>query len=171
MRVSAKTLAKMQPRRPKPRPRGNSNHPAFKAAQFKKGQSGNPGGKPKFYVRMATKLADELAMPAPAPISKALGLKKGATKYDACLASMLHCAMTGDWQAALGIREVIEGKLPNRSLNISASLERMLQDADFRQFVDQQLQSYLAQKGETYEPGIGSGSDAFAGSAPAIESE
>jgi hypothetical protein len=131
---------------PRSKPRGKPTPRNLKP--FKKGfdPRRNLKGAPS-YVRMGTRLREELSAPAPVEIIKALRLKKGATKYDAVLAAMLHAAMTGDWQCALGLREVIEGRLPNRNFNLTASMEKFLEDPGFRHFLDEQHGAYLSQIG------------------------
>ena len=131
---------------PRTKPRGRPTPQNLKP--FKKGfdPRRNLKGAPS-YVRMETRLREELSAPAPVEIIKALRLKKRATKYDAVLAAMLHAAMTGDWQCALGLREVIEGKLPNRNFNLSASMEKFFEDPKFREFLEQAHGEYLGQIG------------------------
>jgi len=131
---------------PRSKPRGKPTPRNLKP--FKKGfdPRRNLKGAPS-YVRMETRLREELSASAPPEIIKALRLKKRATKYDAVLAAMLHAAMTGDWQCALGLREVIEGRLPNRNLNIGIAGERFLEDPGFRQFLEQAHGEYLGKIG------------------------
>ena len=146
-KITLRQIAHAAPERAKGAPRGNSNHPAFKARQFKKGQSGNPGGRVKVYTRMASRLAEELAKPAPKEFRKAFKLKPSATQYDICLASMIRCAMAGEWQAMLGIRDVIEGRLPNKNYNLTVEMQAYLDNPGFREFLNQQHQLYLEQGG------------------------
>ena len=131
------------PKKPKGKPRGN---PA-KLKPFKKGYDPRRSGR-KGHVQMSTRLIDELDKPAPPEVRKKFGLKPSATKYDCCLASMVHAAMVGDWQAALSIRDVIEGKLPNKNYNLSVEMQAYMDNPGFREWLAGQHESYLVAFGQ-----------------------
>lgn len=114
---------------------------------FKKGQSGNPGGKSRVLQRFGTRIAEELVQPAPEPLRRWYKLPKGATKFDVMMAAAVAQAMDGDLTAFVALRETCEGKLPSKNFNISASMERFLEDPKFREFLEQSHGEFLQQQG------------------------
>ena len=127
---------------PRPRPRGNG----FKKGNthgFPKGESGNPGGKPKVFQKFSAKVAEEMLQPCPREIKKALGLKRGATTYDAMVKALLLQAAGGDTAAFTTARETVEGRLVQKNVNISASLEALQNDPQFVEWLESQHAQYL----------------------------
>jgi hypothetical protein len=123
----------------------------WKAHYFPKGKSGNPGGKPKVpYVKFADRLADELTKPAPNAMKKLLGMhpNRQVTQYDCLVAAMVQAAAAGDWQASLGIRDVIEGRLPQTNYNLSVQMKAFMEDKQFQEFLQEQHGAYLQQIGD-----------------------
>jgi hypothetical protein len=137
-RKAAEVLRVLQTKK---RPRGRA-FPKGHTLGFKKGQSGNPGGKPKILMRFGAAIAEELLKPCPRETAKELGLRGTASNFEAMIASAVRQGIW-DWTAALGIREVIEGKLPTRNFNLSASAERFFEDPKFREFLEQAHGEYL----------------------------
>ena len=64
--------------------------------QWKKGQSGNPSGKPKGAVNLSTWIVKALEEPAS---SSLYGMKKGQLPIEAMIAAMVSRAMDGDVRA------------------------------------------------------------------------
>lgn len=153
IKLDAKTVAHLAPARRKCTPRGSSSHPAWKANQFPKGKSGNPGGKPKVLQKFATKVAEELSKPAPKELRKPLKLKNGATMFDAMMSAAVMQAAQGDLGAFVVMRETLEGKLPQRNYNLSVSMQAYMDDPEFAKFLDAQHAEYRKQIGEPYAPG------------------
>ncbi len=124
MKVDITTALRMRRKGP-PRGAGNHDHPAWKANQFPKGKSGNPGGKPKVIQRFATMYVEQLVQSADNKVTKALGLKRGSSNFECLIKGMLNAAVRGDVAAAREIREVLEGKTitPIVSATIHAELE------------------------------------------------
>lgn len=138
------------------KPRNHAEH--LRKYQFKRGHDArrNPGGKPKVYVRFNAMLMERMMQPCPADIKKALRLGRGANYYDAIIQAMILSAASPDGTAErMNVHDLIEGRLANKSINLSAGVERLVSDPEFRQFVDTQLNSYLQQKGEPLELGTG----------------
>jgi hypothetical protein len=129
--TSRKLASLLPPVWPKRRPRGSHDHEAWRANQFKPGQSGNPGGKPKVLQKFSARVSEEMMKDAPPALRKALGLKRGATMFDAMMSSAVTQAASGDLNAFVVMRETLEGKLPVRSLNVSADLADMLNNSQF----------------------------------------
>ena len=149
-KVSVKQVAAVIPAlKPKRRPRGNSPFVKGNTYGFKKGQSGNPGGKPKVFVKFAAKVAEEMLQPVPKEIKAALGLPRGATMYDAMVRALLLQAANGDTMAFTTARESVEGKLAQRNINISASLQALQDDPQFVEWLEANHQQYLTVKGES----------------------
>jgi hypothetical protein len=99
--------------RPKLRPRGRP----FKkgeghAFQFKPGQSGNPGGKPKIQQRMSAEYDAFLARAIPDEVALAVGLPPGSTWAEAIASAVIARAACGDVSAAREVRDVTEGHVP-----------------------------------------------------------
>jgi len=89
MRISTKKAAAVLPTlQKKMKPRGRA-FPKGHTFGFKKGQSGNPGGKPQVYKRFSAKIAEMMLAPAPPEVIKGLKLKRNATIYDAMIAAAL----------------------------------------------------------------------------------
>lgn len=114
---------------------------------FKKGQSGNPGGKSRVLQRFGARIAEELVQPAPEALRRWYKLPKGATKFDVMMAAAVAQAMDGDLTAFVALRETCEGKLPNKNFNISAGMERFLEDPKFREFLETAHGEYLQSEG------------------------
>jgi hypothetical protein len=129
----------------KAKPRGRHNHAAWNAHKFKPGQSGNPGGKPKVFQTFDAMLRERLMQPCPPLIAKQLGLRRGATLYDAIVAAQILNAATGDNSSFMAIHDIVEGKLPQRNLNLSMSAEAFLSDPGFREYLQQHHGEYLGQ--------------------------
>ncbi len=142
-------LARLRRRPPaSPFPKGNE-------WGFKKGQSGNPGGKPKVLQRFSARVAEELMKDCPAPLRATLGLRKGATVFDAMVTAATLEAARGDMAAFVTLRETVEGKLPmtTKNLNVSVSMQRFLEDPAFRDFLDKQHAEFLKLSGEDFTDG------------------
>jgi hypothetical protein len=91
---------------------------------FKKGQSGNPSGRPK---GSGTKVVSEayriqLGRSVPASVARALGFDGSITWAEAMACGMIQAASRGEASAAKEVREVTEGRLPETS-NINASID------------------------------------------------
>jgi hypothetical protein len=128
---------------------------------FKPGQSGNPGGKPRVHLRFQAKIAEMMMAPAPPEVRKSLKLKPKATVYDAMIAALLINAMSGDNQAFMSCHDIVDGPVVQKRVNLTASMERFLEDPQFRQFLEEQHGLYLNQIGVTgneHEPRIAVGS-------------
>jgi hypothetical protein len=153
MKVSSKKAAHLVIKVPrlahKNRGRGNHDHQAWRDNQFKKGHSGNPGGKPQVYVKFKTKIAEQMMEPAPPAVKKALKLKRGATMYDAMVAALVHNAANGDNSAFMNCHDIVDGPVIQKHFNLTASMERFLEDPKFREFLEQQHGEYLNQIGVT----------------------
>jgi hypothetical protein len=133
----------------KPRRRPPSN--GFKKGHkfgFPKGQSGNPGGKPKALQKFSAKVAEEMMQPCPKEIKQALGLKRGALVYDAMVKALLVRAASGDTAAFTTARETVEGRLVQRNVNVSASLAALQDDPEFVKWLDATHAEYMTFKGE-----------------------
>jgi hypothetical protein len=145
----------LRPLRPRKRPRGNHDHEAFRANQFKKGESGHPGGKPQVMVRFSAKIAEAMLEPATPAVRKALQLKRGASTFDAVIAATIAQATSGETSAFVALRESLEGKLPQttKNLNVSVSMQRFLEDPQFREFLDKQHAEFLKLSGEDFTDG------------------
>lgn len=115
---------------------------------FKKGESGNPGGKPRVFQKFSAKVAEEMMQPASPDIKKALKLKRGATVYDAMVKALLLQAAQGDTYAFTTARETVEGKLIQRNMNISASLQALQDDPEFVKWMEDNHAEYLSFKNE-----------------------
>jgi hypothetical protein len=84
-----------------------------KEYQFKPGQSGNPGGRPK--KRPITERYALVAdLPLPDAIRRQLKLEPGATWGDAAALGTFRSAVKGNWGASREIREALEGKSTQR---------------------------------------------------------
>jgi hypothetical protein len=109
------------PRRAKQRPRGKPFEKGNKLG-FRKGESANPGGKPKVHQRIGAQYAAKSVEPAPREVIQAIGLKKNSTWLDAIAIGMLRRAAEGDVSAAREIREVTEGRVP-AALNLEGKID------------------------------------------------
>jgi hypothetical protein len=156
MNLTPRNAAIAAPKVQKKKPRGRPFPKGQQPWTFKPGQSGNPGGKPHIHIRFATRVAEELAKPASPMACRAAGLKRGSSKYDVMMTNAVALAMTGDMSAFVALRETCEGKLPNRNFNLTASMERFLEDPKFREFLEQAHGDYLEGIGVT-ENGTGLG--------------
>ena len=107
--------------RTKKRPRGKPFEKGNKVG-FQKGESANPGGKPKVHQRIGAQYAAKLVEPAPPEIIQSLSLKKNSTWLDAIATGMLRRAAEGDVAAAREIREVTEGRVP-AALNLEGKID------------------------------------------------
>jgi hypothetical protein len=98
---------------PKKRPRGRPfPKGVHHATEFKPGQSGNPGGKPKVHQTMKMNQERMLARTAPAEVCGAVGAKRGSTWAEVLAAALFRRAALGDVSALREIRETTEGRLP-----------------------------------------------------------
>jgi Family of unknown function (DUF5681) len=85
------------------------HHPS----QFKPGQSGNPGGKPKVHQTMKMNYEALLSSPAPLGLYRAVGAPAGSTCGEVLTQGMFVRATLYDTAAAREIREVVEGRITN----------------------------------------------------------
>jgi hypothetical protein len=101
--------------RQKLRPRGKPFKKGERHAfQFKPGQSGNPGGKPKIHQRMRSEYDALLARIVPDEILESLGIPPGSTWAAAVALGVAGRAAAGDSNAAREMREATEGKVTER---------------------------------------------------------
>ncbi|HEX6822285.1 MAG TPA: DUF5681 domain-containing protein [Candidatus Sulfotelmatobacter sp.] len=131
--------------RKKKRPRGRHDHAAWEAQKFKPGHSGNPGGRHKIFQTFEAMVRQRLMQPCPTLVMQQLGLRRGATLYDAVVAAQVLNAANGDDQSFMNLHDIIEGRLPQKNFNLTVAAETFLQDAGFRQFLAQQHGVYLGQ--------------------------
>jgi hypothetical protein len=127
----------------KKKPRGIPGAPQLRKYHFKKGQSGNPGGKPKVFQKFAAMLTQQLLEPCPVALARQLGLKRGANYYDAMIAAQITNAAIGDNVAFMTVHDIIEGRLPQKNVNLSVSAEAFLRDPGFQQFLQENHKEYL----------------------------
>jgi hypothetical protein len=97
--------------RPRGKPFKKGERHAF---QFKPGQSGNPGGKPKIHQRMGVAYAAILAEAVPDEVALAAGIPLGSTWAMAIARGIVARAARGDVRAAREVREVTEGKVTKK---------------------------------------------------------
>jgi hypothetical protein len=136
MRRQVKELARAVAASPqKKKPRGPAGAPQLRPFHFKKGQSGNPGGKPKMLMKFSAMLAERLMEKCPMALARQLDLKLGATYFDALIAAQILNAATGDTPSFMAVHDILEGRLPTKMLNLSVSAEAFLQDPGFREFL------------------------------------
>lgn len=134
----------------KKRPRGKPYARGVKYPwAFKKGQSGNPGGKPRVLIKFRAKLAETMLQAAPPEARKVLGLRRGATMFDAMVQAMVMNAASGDNQAFMNCHDIIDGPIIQKRFNVTASMERFLSDPQFRAFLEEQHGEYLGKIGVT----------------------
>lgn len=96
---------------PKKRRPGNPNvAKEGEPYRWKKGQSGNPGGRPKIkpFSDRARWLAEQ---PVPEKIRIKLGLAEGSTFADAAVVAQFVAAMAGDSGPFQNLRDTTEGRL------------------------------------------------------------
>jgi hypothetical protein len=79
--------------------------------QYKRGESGNPGGKPKVHQTMKMNYERLLRSVAPAGFCRMAGGCPRSTWAEVISAAMFRRAVLYDTAAAKEIREVTEGKL------------------------------------------------------------
>ena len=84
----------MKPKDPKPYEVGRGKPP--KHAQFKKGQSGNPSGRPKGALNRASLIAQVLAEKVTVTEN---GRRRTITKFEAAVKQAVHRAISGDPRA------------------------------------------------------------------------
>ena len=151
-KISIKTAAKAvkAAKLPQLRPRGHQPGNPQTLSHFKKGfdPRRNPGGKPKVLQKFAAKVAEEMLQPCPVELVKPLGLKRGASVYDAMVRATLLQAAQGDTQAFVVARETVEGRLVQRNVNVSASLAALQDDPEFVKWLDATHAEYMTFKGE-----------------------
>src|SRR4051794_22366993 len=96
-----------------PKKRGNADHPAFKAAMWKKGQSGNPKGRtPRHSISRAMKqLLESTYYPENSDSEKFP--KGGISGYELIARALFREAKMGDRLAIKDIQERDEGKVPD----------------------------------------------------------
>jgi Family of unknown function (DUF5681) len=109
--------------RPKLRPRGKPFRKGERHAfQFKPGQSGNPGGKPKIHQRIGAEYATRLLEPVPQELAAVLGVEPGTHWAEAIARAVIARAARGDVSAAREVREVTEGRTP-ATLNLEGKID------------------------------------------------
>ena len=100
-----------------------------KQTRFRKGQSGNPRGRPRGTVNLRTDLAEELSELVQV---REAGREYSVSKQRAVLKAMVAKAVSGDMRAAsslLSLSERVFGFSDDRSFEgISGAEERMLDD-------------------------------------------
>jgi hypothetical protein len=108
----SKTIVMASVGRTKLRPRGK---PFVKGKvlpfQYKPGESGNPGGKPKVHQTMKMNYEHILRSKAPVEVCRLVGVPLRSTWAEVISAAICHRAILGDTLAAKEIREVTEGRI------------------------------------------------------------
>jgi len=91
---------------------GSSRRARGSHSSSNRGQSGNPGGKPKIHQRMSVECAARLQEPVPHEIAAELSMPPGSSWAEAVSIALMTRAATGDVSAAREVREATEGRLP-----------------------------------------------------------
>jgi hypothetical protein len=148
----------LRPPRPKKREGDRrGKNPDFIKNQFKagKGENLDPRTKrgltrisqvrqaprvPKFSDMYSVAMMDKLD----ARLCKKYGLPVGTTMLDLIINRVVEEAAHGSLEHVQEIREVCQGKVPNKNLNVTAELEAYVDNPEFRQFMSEKLQEFLA---------------------------
>jgi hypothetical protein len=146
--IVVKGIGAAQPRTKKRARPGNKigQSPGSVAHRFKPGnQFGTKANRhiPKFSDAYELKLLE----PMPEKLRRQLRLPTGATLMDAIINAVVQKAIGGDLSSVVEIREVTQGRVENRNLNITASMSQFLSDPGFRDFLEQQHGAYLTKIG------------------------
>lgn len=112
-------------------------------SRFKKGQSGNPSGRPKRPARLGDDLMDELAEKIPVTIG---GRSRHITKQRGLIKALVASALKGDIRAASLLMgwcaKVIEaGPDEKAELDVSAEDRRIIED-----YLERQVKLRLARQ-------------------------
>lgn len=141
----AAVIPALQPRR---RPRGRAfatgNEYGFKKDDPRIDRS---GGKPRVFQKFSAAVMERMLQPVPKEVKKKLGLGRGATMYDAMVKALLLQAASGDTTAFTTARETVEGRLVQRNVNISASLQALQDDPKFVEWLENKHADYLMEAG------------------------
>jgi hypothetical protein len=108
-----------------------------KQTRFRKGQSGNPGGRPKKQPSLGEDLAAELA--------EEMTLREGAreitvTKQRAVVKALVQGALAGDPRSAKALTDLVRALTPNDPA------ETELDEALVEEFIKQEIQSRKKQE-------------------------
>jgi len=112
------------------------------ATQFKKGQSGNPKGRPKGTKNLATDIREE--------VSQQLSINEGGShqvisKQRALVKALVAKALSGDVRAMLEMIKLISGIEQTEKIISAESDQQHSNEAD-REILEAYLQDYLANK-------------------------
>lgn len=111
--------------------------------QFKKGQSGNPNGRPKGTLNRATVLNQYLNLVAKGVKNPIDPDCKKVTQYDLVIAALIEKAKAGDINAIREVLDTIHGKIKNEDdLTIKGAIEHVeTKKIDLSKITSEELKS------------------------------